>query len=116
MGGQGGAIGAATMGSHAVTANADDVNRYTEGNENNNTLDKTLMVYVRGYSLNSGGAAAGSFAADANFAGSANTFSVTNTIDTSGVPNAAPMTVYQTERWGDFAYVLNNLVPGSNYT
>jgi hypothetical protein len=106
----------ATPGPHTVTANADDVNRYPEGNENNNTLDKTLSVFVRSYALNSGGGAVGSFAPDSNVAGSANTFSVTNTIDIAGVPNAAPVAVYQTERWGDFAYVLNNLVPGSNYT
>jgi len=43
-----------------------------------------LIVYARGYALNSGRGSRFHFAADANFAGSANTFSVTNAIDTSG--------------------------------
>jgi len=73
-------------------------------------------VAVPGYALNSGGGAVGAFTADANYAGSANTLSVTNSIDTSGTANPAPAAVYQSERWGEFTYVLNNLVPGSNYT
>ncbi len=44
-----------------------------------------VNVYATGYALNSGGPAVGSFSADGNFAGSANTFSVTNSIDVSGV-------------------------------
>jgi hypothetical protein len=115
-GGPAGGAWSATTGSHMIIANADDINRYPEGNENNNTLDKTFAVYARSYALNSGGPAAGSFAADANVVGSANTFSATNAINTNGVAGVAPVAVYQTERWGDFAYVLNNLVPGSNYT
>jgi hypothetical protein len=94
----------------------DDVNRIAESIDDNNAMAVPFTVLAAGYALNSGGGAIGSFAADANFAGSANTFSVTNTISTSGVANAAPMAVYQTERWGEVAYVLNNLVPGSNYT
>ena len=36
-----------------------------------------VAVFTTGYAINSGGGAVGSFMADANFAGSANTFSVT---------------------------------------
>src|SRR5207249_4983120 len=72
----------ATPGSHTITANVDDINRFPEGNENNNTLDTTLSTYVRSYALNSGGSAAGAFAADAYWSGSTNTYSVTNAIDT----------------------------------
>jgi hypothetical protein len=106
----------ATLAAHSVVATVDDVNRIAESIEDNNALAVPFTVFTTGYALNSGGGAVGAFAADANFAGSANTFSVTNVIDTSGLANAAPMAVYQTERWGEFAYVLNNLVPGSNYT
>jgi hypothetical protein len=115
-GGPSGGIWTATAGPHTIVANADDINRYPEGNEDNNTLSQPFTVYARNYALNSGGPAIGAFAADANVVGSANTYSVTNTIVTNGVANVAPIAVYQTERWGDFAYVLGNLVPGSNYT
>jgi hypothetical protein len=94
----------------------DDINRFPESIEDNNSLLVPVLVYLTGYTINSGGPAVGSFVADANYAGSANTFSVTNTILTSGVSLAAPMAVYQTARWGEFAYLLNNLAPGSNYT
>jgi len=63
-----------------------------------------------------GAGPAGSFAADAFWTGSANTFSVSNVIDTSGVNNPAPQSVYQSERWGTSTYTFPNLIPGSNYT
>ncbi len=105
-----------TPGPHTVVATVDDVNRITESIEDNNGTTVPFTVYTTGYSRNSGGPATGSFAADANFAGSANTSTVTNAINVSGIANAAPQLVYQTERWGEFAYLLSNLVPGSNYT
>ena len=107
---------AASPGDHNITANVDDIDRFPEGNESNNTFDKTLAVYSRGYAVNSGGAAAGSFTADSGWTGSANTFSVSNAIDTSAALNPAPQAVYQTERWGDSTYTFNNLIPGTNYT
>jgi len=106
----------ATPGRHFVTATVDDVNRFAESIEDNNALAAAFTVFTSGYSINSGGPGVGAFAADAYYGGSANTFSVTNSIDTNAVPNAAPAAVYQTERWGEFAYLLQNLVPGSNYT
>ncbi len=106
----------ASAGAHTVTATVDDINRFPESNENNNATTVPFNVFAAGYAINSGGGAAGSFGADSNYAGSTNTLSVTNLIDSTGVTNPAPMAVYQNERWGDFAYALNNLVPGSNYT
>ena len=106
----------ATVGSHIVTANVDDINRFAEGNEANNTLDKALIVYTRSYAINSGGNSSGAFAADAFWTGSTNTFSVTNAIDTSGTAAPAPQAVYQTERWGASTYLFGNLVPAVNYT
>ncbi|PYJ01226.1 MAG: hypothetical protein DME25_18550, partial [Verrucomicrobia bacterium] len=76
----------ATPGAHTLTANVDDINRFPEGNENNNTLDAPLTVYVRNYAINSGGSAAGTFAADAYWSGSTNTYSVTNAIVTGPIP------------------------------
>ncbi len=107
---------ATTPGIHAVIANVDDVNRIPESNENNNIMTAPLMVFVSRYAINSGGGGVGPFTADSNYSGSTNSFSVTNAIDLSGVVNPAPVAVYQSERVGQFMYVLNNLVPGSNYT
>jgi len=41
---------------------------------------------------------------------------VTNTITVSGVTNAAPAAVYQSERYGASTYTLPNLTAGSQYT
>jgi hypothetical protein len=105
----------ATAGPHAVTAHVDDVNRFAEGNEANNVLTSNLVVYAPGYALNTGGAAAGAFASDTFWSGSTNLYSVASGIDTNGVAFAAPPAVYQSERWGDFSYILPHLVPGSDY-
>ena len=105
----------ATPGQHTVTANVDDINRFAEGDEGNNVRETNLTIYVAGYAINVGGSAVGNFAADNFWSGSANTFSVTNSIDTNGVASAAPAPVYQSERWGDFAYTLPNLFPGNPY-
>ena len=41
----------------------------------------------------------------------------TQTIDTTGVPNAAPMAVYQSQRANDFTtYTIPGLTPNTNYT
>jgi hypothetical protein len=106
----------ATLGPHTVTATVDDINRFPESIEDNNSTSAAFTVLTARYALNSGGGAVGAFSADAKYAGSANTFSVTNAIDLAGLTNAAPVGVYQSERWGDFAYVLDNFSPGSNYT
>jgi hypothetical protein len=106
----------ATTGPHTLTALVDDLNLIVESIEDNNTATVPFTVFASGYAFNSGGGAVGAFAADSSFAGSANTFSVTNAIDTSGTTTPAPAAVYQSERWGEFTYVLGNLTPGSNYT
>jgi Tol biopolymer transport system component len=65
--------------------------------------------------LNSGGGAAGAFAADAGFT-AGHTNLTTAAIDTSQVSNPAPPAVYQTERYGNFSYALTGLTPGTSYT
>jgi hypothetical protein len=71
------------------------------------------------YAVNCGGSAVGSFAADGFFV-TGIAFNRANTISTNGVPNAAPPTVYQTERYSDSTltttYIFTNLVAGNNYT
>jgi hypothetical protein len=61
------------------------------------------------------GGAAGSFVYDTDFSGGYAEFR-SALIDTSGVTNPAPQTVYQTERTGGFTYTLPNLTAGGTYT
>src|SRR5277367_2125488 len=65
--------------------------------------------------INAGGAAAGSYVADGDFAGGT-AASTTAAINTSQVANPAPQAVYQTERYGDFTYTIPNLSAGASYT
>jgi len=66
------------------------------------------------YAVNSGGGAAGPFAADASFSGGT-AASSSATIDSSAVTNAAPQAVYQTERYGNCTYTVSGLSAGANY-
>ncbi len=63
--------------------------------------------------VNAGGAAAGDFAADANFSGGS-TYSNTSTIDTSRLTGTVPpQSVFQSERYGEFSYTFSGLTAGS---
>jgi hypothetical protein len=64
--------------------------------------------------IDTGGAAAGSYAADEDFSGGL-TSSYTNTINTTGVINPAPVAVYQSQRYGNFTYTIPGLTVGRNY-
>jgi len=66
-------------------------------------------------SVNTGGGAAGNFAADGYYSGGS-TDTQTGTINTSGVTNPAPPAVYLSERWGNFTYTLPGLTPSGYYT
>jgi fibronectin type 3 domain-containing protein len=67
------------------------------------------------YQINSGGPALAPFAADAFFDTGA-TSNTGNPVSTAGVANAAPMAVYQTDRFGgNFTYTLPGLTPGASY-
>lgn len=65
--------------------------------------------------INAGGPAVAPFIPDVDFAGGS-IVSHKNVIDLSGVTNAAPMTVYQDARQGNFTYTLAGFVPGSSHT
>ncbi len=65
--------------------------------------------------LNSGGTAAAPFAADADFTGGT-TVTTTKTVDTTGVTNPAPQSVYLTNRFGTFSYAVPGLNAGATYT
>ncbi len=67
------------------------------------------------YQINAGGAAVGSFAADAfSNAGTASSKNVT--VATTGVANAAPAAIYQSDRLGTFTYTFPGLTPNATYT
>jgi hypothetical protein len=67
------------------------------------------------YRINCGGNAVSPFSADQFFSGGT-TRTVTNSIATSGVTNAAPQGVYQSERYGNATYTLPGLVASASYT
>jgi hypothetical protein len=54
------------------------------------------------------------FSAD-TYGSGGTTYSVTNTITTTGVTSPAPTAVYQTERYGNTTYTLPNLIASSQY-
>src|SRR5579883_2052779 len=66
--------------------------------------------------INAGGGAAGNFVADTDY-NQGNEYSDTSTsINTSGVSNPAPQSVWQTCRWNSsFTYTLTGLTPGTSY-
>jgi hypothetical protein len=67
--------------------------------------------------INAGGAASGSYVADTDY-NTGNEYSDTSTsINTSGVTNPAPQSVYQTCRWASsFTYTIPGLTAGATYT
>jgi len=68
------------------------------------------------YRINCGSTSAPSpFTAD-QFSSGGTSRTVTNTINVSGVTNAAPQAVYQSERYGNVTYTLPSLVAGASYT
>ncbi len=65
--------------------------------------------------INCGGGATGVWAADNGYIGG-NAYISSSTIDVSGVNNAAPQSVYQSERYGNSTYTIPGLTIGSSYT
>jgi len=65
--------------------------------------------------VNSGGSAASPFIADTNYSGGNQAAPTGAAISTTGVTNPAPQAVYQTERYGPFAYTFGSLTTGTAY-
>jgi hypothetical protein len=78
-------------------------------------LQREQQALTAVYQIDCGGGAVGSFAADQYFTGG-NGFSGTNSVSVSGVANAAPALVYQSERFGNHSYTFGSLTPGASYT
>lgn len=64
--------------------------------------------------INAGGAATGNFGADAWYS-TGNAYSSATAVSTSGVANAGPSAMYQSERWGNLTYTVPGLTPGTPY-
>ena len=64
--------------------------------------------------INAGGRESGRYADDDGFSGGL-LYATTATIDTSAVASPAPQAVYQTERYGNFAYTVDQLTPNAAY-
>jgi len=79
------------------------------------TVWGTPLPPVTGYQINAGGAAVGTWSADADF-NTGLTATTSSNVDFSGVTNPAPEQVYQSERYGNFTYTLPNLSAGAPYT
>jgi fibronectin type 3 domain-containing protein len=74
---------------------------------------------VRVLAIDAGGGAVGPFVSDTDFVGSTLTYATSSPIDTSGVFQPPPQSVYQTMRYSappGFGYNLTGLTPGGTYT
>jgi hypothetical protein len=98
----------------SVTPQAQSVGAWSVTGGVINPVGAVALVMSQGVLLDAGGAAAGSYAADAYYSGGT-TYSVTAPIDTSAVASPAPQQVYQTERYGNFTYTIPHLLPNSPY-
>jgi fibronectin type 3 domain-containing protein len=117
-------IGGANSSSYSISAaQASDAASYTVvvSNSAGSVTSSAATLTVNAatatvLSIDTGGAAAGSFVADTDFAGGS-TRSTTDTISTTGVANAAPAAVYQSQRYsGPFTYTIPGLTAGAGYT
>ena len=68
------------------------------------------------YAVNGGGSASDRFLPDQFFSDGGWTASNPASVDTSGVTNPAPQTVYQSEHVGIFTYTIPQLIPVGKYT
>lgn len=71
---------------------------------------------VSSLAISAGGTGSGSYVADTDYTGGT-TYNTSATIDTTGVTNPAPQSVYQNVRYGNtFSYTIPTYNPNANYT
>ncbi|WP_213807720.1 malectin domain-containing carbohydrate-binding protein [Granulicella sp. dw_53] len=105
----------AQNGQVAITFQTVTDNALVSGVELFNTAAETPGISAV-YQVDSGSSvSAGTFSADSSFSGG-NTSQTNDTITTTGVKNAAPAAVYQTNRFGTSTYTFTGLKTGSPYT
>ena len=103
-----------TAGSHVITA------AYSGDSNCTPSVSAALTQTVNppaatAVQINAGGGAIRPFSADTDFSGGS-AYATSAAISTAGVTNPAPAAVYQSERYGNFSYVLPNLTPGGSYS
>ena len=81
---------------------------------NGTVIQPRSLPPTNGVDINAGGGESYPFAADTGFTGGS-TATTGNTIDTSGVSDPAPQSVYQSNRYGDFSYTIGGLTPNTSY-
>jgi trimeric autotransporter adhesin len=79
------------------------------------TGTEIVAINSGGPAVSNSGGGDNSFVADEDVTGGGTDTSA-NTITTTGVANAAPMAVYQSERAGTFTYTIPGLTSGAQYT
>jgi malectin (di-glucose binding ER protein)/Big-like domain-containing protein/PKD domain-containing protein len=84
-------------------------------NSNVNVTVNSVAAPQTTYRINCGGGSVAPFASDQASSGGS-TYTTGNQITTSGVQNAAPAAVYQSERVSNFSYTVGNLTPNASYT
>ena len=80
-----------------------------------NSTEQAASLGAFALAVNSGGSAAGQFAADAYVAGGTIGAMSSAVIDTTGLVAPAPQAVYQAELYGNFTYTFTGLIAGVNY-
>jgi hypothetical protein len=78
------------------------------------TAPTCMSAFAPLRAINSGGAASGTYTADTGYSGGS-TYSSAAVINTTLVPNPAPQSVYQSERYGNFTYTVTGLTPNAAY-
>ena len=86
-----------------------------QGAGSESSLGSSSQPLVAIAQIDSGGTAVGSFSADQLYTGGS-AYSTTAGVTTTGVANAAPASVYQSERYGNFSYTIGGLTAGASYT
>lgn len=82
-----------------------------------NTSSNIILRIACGQSTSISGPDQPVWSADTGYNSGTSTVSVTNAIDTSGVSPAAPVSIYQNERWitGTLTYTFSNVTPNAAY-
>ncbi|HXU63931.1 MAG TPA: malectin domain-containing carbohydrate-binding protein [Polyangia bacterium] len=112
----GGTINSSGLFTAGATAGGPFTVRATSGSVSGTASVTVSSTPTTIYRIDSGSSSAVSpFTADQFFSGGS-TRSVTNAINTTGLTNAAPQAVYQTERFGNVTYTMPSLVAGASYT
>jgi hypothetical protein len=104
-----------------VYANAGSFTATATISDGGSAVTSSITIMVNGTTggtaiqINSGGPGSQTFVADTDFSGGTK-YATTAPINIASIVNPAPQAVYQSERYGNFTYVIPNLTFGDTYT